>query len=96
MPSGVNSWPGKERRRTGAQVCIIHGMKQVRVTSYPQNQPQGKQLVEPSTKATGVKPCTKATDMEPCTKVILELTEPHSNCCYEPPHPIPDVNQVAP
>lgn len=32
---------------------------------------------------------TKVTDMEPCTKVIEQkspsLTEPHNNCCREPP-----------
>ena len=52
--------------------------------------------MEPAIRLTDVESYTKATEVEPCTKVILELTEPHSNCCYEPPHPIPDVNQVAP
>ena len=48
--------------------------------------------MEPAIKVTDVETYAKATEAEPYTKVILKLTEPHSNCCYEPPHPLPDPN----
>ena len=57
---------------------------------------QDLQSMEPVIKVTDLEFCTKATEAEPCTQVILEMTEPHSNFCYEPPHRLPDLNQVAP